>query len=236
MTETLRWRDHPIKLTFSRRKSIAIHVHEGAIEIRAPKHTDVAYAKAFLQSKDAWLRKTLHAQQQRQKDRIDYSRANTIPFMGINVRLIRQQSERTNQWQLTQDGLLLTSSDFEDANLTFTLLSDFYQKQARFWLTKKTLEIAKQAQLEHKLTDIRLRKTKTKWGHCTAQGRIQYNWLIMMAPESVIDYLVCHEVSHLAVLNHSAAFWQQVEVLHSNYRADKLWLADNGHLLTLDSL
>ena len=234
MTQTLVWRDRPVQLSFSHRKSIALHVHEGKIEIRAPKHTSVQYAQDFLRSKTAWLDKTLSKQITAQADKIDYTRANTIPFMGINVHLIRHNAQHENSWKLTNDGLTLKCTDFEEAPLVLALIADFYKKQAHFWLRKKTISIATKAQLLDKLNDIRFRKTKTKWGHCTAQGRIQYNWQIMMAPESTIDYLVSHEVSHLRHLNHSAEFWLQVETLHPNYKTDRKWLRDNGHRLMLE--
>jgi len=234
MNQTLMWRDRPVELSFSHRKSIALHVHEGRIEIRAPKQTSLEYARAFLLSKDQWLARTLTKQATLTSDRIDYSRANTIPFMGIDVRLIREPVKAKDSWELTHSGLALHCDDFEDAALVLALLADFYQKQAHFWLKKKTITKAQQAGLFEKLSDIRFRKTKTKWGHCTAQGRIQYNWQIMMAPETVIDYLVCHEVSHLKHLNHSASFWRQVESLHPNYQNDRKWLNENGHRLTLE--
>ena len=64
-------------------------------------------------------------------------------------------------------------------------------------MTSESWKVAKQLGVEHKLKKVVFRKTKSKWGHCCQNGTIQYNWLAMMAPKDVINYLIVHECSHL---------------------------------------
>ncbi|MEC8427906.1 MAG: M48 family metallopeptidase, partial [Pseudomonadota bacterium] len=106
-------------------------------------------------------------------------------------------------------------------------LSDWYLSQAQEYMGPKTLRYARQ--LNKSVSDIKFRRTKSKWGHCTSRGVIQYNWLIMMAPVAVIDYLIAHEVSHLVHHNHSARVWNTVEKLDPAYRQHRQWLKDQGH-------
>ena len=233
MSTQLQWQQHRVELRFSKRKTLALHVHEGRIEVRAPARTPTALIKQFLAQKTAWLDKTLAHQQSQARERIDYRYAAHIPFMGFNVALIRQPSQQGNQWSLVQQGLALRLAELEDGEALLDVLEDFYKAQARYWLRRKTEACAERAALAERLTDIRLRRTKTKWGHCTSQGRIQYNWQIMMAPENIIDYLVAHEVSHLRYLDHSPSFWRQVEQLQPSFQADRCWLRANGHRLQL---
>ncbi|WP_320822489.1 SprT family zinc-dependent metalloprotease [Reinekea sp.] len=231
MTEPLFWQQLPVKLTYSRRKTIALHVKDSQIEIRAPLQTPDHFVQDFLATKTPWLEKTLAQQQLQVRQRVDYCQASHIPFMGFNVQLIRAQARRAS-WQLDEAGLKCYLPGESD-NAVLPLLNDFYQHQARFWLVKKTHALAHRLNLQMRLSDIGFRNTKTQWGHCTNQGRIQYNWQIMMAPESVIDYLVAHEVCHLQHLNHSSAFWQLVHSAHPTYNQDRRWLRDNGHRLKL---
>jgi predicted metal-dependent hydrolase len=229
MTETLFWQERPIKLTYSQRKTMALHVKDSQIEIRAPWRTPHHFVQDFLATKTLWLEKTLAQQELQLRQQVDYRQASQIPFMGFNVQLIRAEAVRAS-WQLDEAGLRCNVPSTSD-NALLPLLNDFYQQQAKFWLVKKTHHMADQLGLRARLADIGLRKTKTKWGHCTNRGRIQYNWQIMMAPESVIDYLVAHEVCHLEHLNHYSAFWQLVHRAHPNYVQDRRWLSDNGHRL-----
>lgn len=107
----------------------------------------------------------------------------------------------------------------------------WYQQQALELLTRKTDQYVQAVGLRYE--SVQLRRTKTKWGHCTADGVLQFNWLVVAAPESVIDYLVAHEVSHLRHPNHSKRFWRHVEKLCPDYRAQRRWLHDKGHTLTI---
>jgi predicted metal-dependent hydrolase len=135
-------------------------------------------------------------------------------------------------WREQGDNIILYAKSHEKDQV-HSLLADYYLSKAKYILHNKTIDLVTRLNWQHKLTDIRFRRTKTKWGHCTATGRIQYNWLILMAPESVINYLIAHEVSHLIHLNHSAQFWQQVQEIHPSYKRDRQWLNDHGHTLTL---
>lgn len=110
-------------------------------------------------------------------------------------------------------------------------LINWYKQQALRILSDKTRNLC--LQLGVSCNAIKLKRTRTKWGHCTPAGVIQYNWLIVQAPEFVVDYLVVHECCHLIHLNHSQAYWQLVEHFLPNYRVAKQWLKDHGHRLSV---
>ena len=98
-------------------------------------------------------------------------------------------------------------------------------------LSRKTLALA--ARLGKTVSKITIKATKTKWGHCTSRGAIQYNWQILLAPEPVVDYLVAHEVSHLIHHDHSPAFWARVARICPDYLALRRWLKQQGGQLVL---
>ncbi len=80
---------------------------------------------------------------------------------------------------------------------------------------------------------ITIRDQKTRWGSCSARGTLSFNWRLMLAPPSVLDYVVVHELCHLTHMDHSAAFWQAVEAAYPDYRTARQWLKDHGHELIL---
>ena len=57
---------------------------------------------------------------------------------------------------------------------------------------------------------ISLRDPRSRWGSCTASGDLMFSWRLIMAPAAVLDYVVAHEVAHLAEMNHSPRFWAVV--------------------------
>ena len=72
---------------------------------------------------------------------------------------------------------------------------------------------------------------KTKWGSCSSKGNLNFNCLLMLAPEAVRDYVVVHELCHRKQMNHSEAFWAEVERVLPGYREARKWLKTHGQEL-----
>jgi len=75
---------------------------------------------------------------------------------------------------------------------------------------------------------ITIRNQKTRWGSCSSKGNLNFNCLLMLTPDEVIDYVVIHELCHLIEMNHSREFWAQVENVLPDYKKQKQWLKDHG--------
>ena len=77
-------------------------------------------------------------------------------------------------------------------------------------------------------TRLTLRDQRSRWGSCSSKGALSFNWRLVLAPHDVLDYVVVHEVCHLAEHHHGAAFWKLVEQRRPGYRESKTWLDDHG--------
>ncbi|WP_373212001.1 M48 family metallopeptidase [Ruminococcus sp. 5_1_39BFAA] len=75
---------------------------------------------------------------------------------------------------------------------------------------------------------ITIREQKTRWGSCSSNRNLNFNWKLMLAPPEILDYVVVHELCHLKEMNHSPAFWHEVEQILPDYAQRKKWLKDNG--------
>lgn len=103
------------------------------------------------------------------------------------------------------------------------------RRQARRVLSEKTAFYAKQLGVSY--DRIFIRSQRTRWGSCSGKGNLNYNCLLMLAPDAVQDYVVVHELCHLRQMNHSPDFWRLVESVLPDYRQQKTWLKENGAAL-----
>ena len=79
----------------------------------------------------------------------------------------------------------------------------------------------------------RPRPIRNSTSSCSSTGWININWRLMLAPSAIVDYLISHELAHVAHKNHSAAFWSRVAELHPAYAESERWLRKLGAGLVL---
>lgn len=75
---------------------------------------------------------------------------------------------------------------------------------------------------------ITIKNLVSRWGSCSTKGNLNFNCLLMLTPDYVIDYIVVHELCHLREMNHSEKFWAEVEKIMPDYKRAELWLKQNG--------
>ena len=178
-----------IEVRRSRRRSIGLEVRpDGSVILRVPNRLPKRDALAFLQTKEAWLRKCLDQVEERESF-----------------------AEAAGLEPLTEDEL---------SALT---------KAARAYFTEKCAWLAPVVGVDY--GRISIRHQKTRWGSCSTKGNLNFNCLLMLAPEDVRDYVVVHELCHRKEMNHSNAFWAEVARVVPDYREKERWLKENGPLL-----
>lgn len=219
-----------------RRRSISIEIRNARVVVRAPMGVAQSMLMSFLQEKAAWVRVKIIEQQQAlalQPEPRCYEQGSQVPFMGETLTLVLGRGSRAAIARIDQQLHLILSprSRLDDEAQIRQLLSRWYQQQALKVLTDKTRQLAQSMGLV--CTQVSIKATRSKWGHCTSRGAIQYNWQILLAPEAIVDYLVAHEVSHLRHHNHSADFWALVASVCPTFKVDRAWLKSEGASLSL---
>ncbi|MCQ2394610.1 MAG: M48 family metallopeptidase [Kiritimatiellae bacterium] len=120
-------------------------------------------------------------------------------------------------------GSLLVSRGVKDPRAA---LKDFFRRQAKARIARRLTHFAPaQLPLPKKL---QVREMATRWGSCTPNGTITYNWRCVQVPPRVLDYLIVHELVHLECHSHSRDFWSRVAEIVPNYERSIAWLRKNG--------
>ena len=101
-----------------------------------------------------------------------------------------------------------------------------YKKQAREYIPNRVKEIAEK--YGYNYNKIRITSAKTRWGSCTSQKNLNFTFRLILTPPEIIDYVICHELSHLKHMNHSRHFWNEVLIMDKNYKQHDKWLKENA--------
>lgn len=100
------------------------------------------------------------------------------------------------------------------------------KKRAQEYIPKRVEYFANIMSVEY--GRITIRNQKTRWGSCSSRGNLNFNCLLMLTPPEAIDYVVVHELCHRKEMNHSKAFWSEVEKIIPDYKQWVKWLKDEG--------
>jgi predicted metal-dependent hydrolase len=151
------------------------------------------------------------------------ARGDTLPYLDTCLQLVAEPG-RTRAHR-RGERLLVPAGDARPA------IERFYRRAARAEIAPRLERACACAGLAHSGLDIR--GQRTRWASCSARGRMSFNWRLLLAPERVLEYVVWHEVCHLAVHDHSPRFWGLLERHWPAYREDRAWLRHNGATLVV---
>jgi len=104
----------------------------------------------------------------------------------------------------------------------------WYKAAARDHLAGRVAELARAAGVTP--PRIAISAARSRWGSCNSGREIRLAWRLVKAPPHLVDYVVCHELAHLRQMNHSRAFWAEVERLCPDYRRLREELLASDHL------
>ncbi|WNS41452.1 SprT family zinc-dependent metalloprotease [Paenibacillus sp. MMS20-IR301] len=90
-----------------------------------------------------------------------------------------------------------------------------------------------QTQLKVKPKSIEIVESRTKWGSCSFDKKLTFNYRLAMAPPEVIDYVIIHELCHLLHMNHDRSFWRRLGSIMPDYKEKEAYLARQGQFMTL---
>lgn len=197
----------------AKRFTLRISRTDGQATLTLPARASIKDATGFATEQEQWLR----AQLSKLPERTTLIEGGVLPFRGKNLNIVTTTGKSIH----ISGGEIHVGSNNSGARLLA-----FIKTEARNAIVPAVEKNANQ--IGHPFNRVSLRDTRSRWGSCSANGSLMFSWRLIMAPPIILDYVVAHEVAHLAEMNHSAAFWDVVRTLMPEYQVHRNWLRENG--------
>ena len=217
-------------------KRLSIKVTPSSVEAIAPEDYSCERINKYIGKKREWIYR-------RVEDLAESSLGNRfswpdrfvtgakIPFRGRNMKLVVKTKNIADITVLYRSAFIVE----KPVKALETEVKAAVEKWLGFRLNDDVRDLIKKyaPKLGVKPGLVRISLYKTRWGSCGKNGDIMINWLLILAPKPVLEYVVVHELSHLRHRNHSPEYWSLVATYLPDFQYAKAWLKDKGRFMSL---
>jgi len=222
--------DIEYKVIFSKRKTLNISVErDKSIIVRAPENTAPEKIDKIIEAKKMWLYEKLHNTQKYSTaaEPKEFVSGESLMYLGKNYRLDVVADDFKD---IQFNNKFIISKNCQPA--ASRLFKTWYYYKAKEKIIPKVRYYADR--LGVKYNQVNIKNMQFRWGSCTPKDNLNFNWRLVKAPMSVIEYVIVHELAHLMESNHTQELWNIIAVQIPGYQKAKQWLKEHGELLEID--
>lgn len=220
-----------------RRKTIEVQLlQSGGLRIAAPAMADRASVEAHLRRRSASILRRLNgaARIDPAPDR-EYINGETFEYLGRQAKLrVLPRTVTRSSVKLVRGRMEVTiprECEARRASAVREALLEWYRDRALRRLRQRVAYFAPRVGVAP--PDVVLRAQERRWGSCSTDGLLRFNWRIVMAPASLVDYVVVHELCHLRRSLHDDEFWHRLAVVLPDYQLRRTRLRTEGSRFVL---
>lgn len=209
----------PYTLTRSeRRKTLSISVDQQGLSVISPSDTEFEKIESILHQKAFWILKQLSDFEEMKRNvwELAFFSGEKLPYLGRQYRLKVIKSEKNEPNFRFYQGRFL-------AELPITCMEEDHREYLYplyvNWIKQRALEFSQDRikrftlKLQQEPKKLLIKDQEQRWGSCTPAGNILLNWRIFLAPTSIIDFVLVHELVHLKHMDHSKEYWENLRIL-----------------------
>jgi len=197
----------------ARRIVLRIDIEAGGIALTLPGRTALAEGLALAHERADWVLRCLD----KLPARLPFADGATLPLLGTDMTI--RHAPGTRHGVLRNGDELIVSGSPEHLSRR---VGDWLKREAKREIAVRAQPMAER--IERTIAALTVRDTRSRWGSCTPDGKLSFCWRLILTPEWVLDYVVAHEVAHLAHLNHGPKFWATVKSLGVKPEQARAWL------------
>jgi len=215
-----------------RKKTIEITLDpERGVLVRSPARTTRKDIAELVQKRAGWILN--HATE----DILDptprrFTNGERLYYLGKHIPIVADTALDGRVSVSLEDGAFHIAappdiSEEERVAAVKDVVERWYRREAARLLPEKVARWQNKVSRK-KPTQVLIRNQRRRWGSCSSDGSIRLNWRIIMAEQALIDYVVVHELAHLAVMDHSPRYWNVVKRALPDYKARRKRLNEVG--------
>ena len=228
--------EYQVRRSDRRKKTVQVTVDGGGVQVAAPMDTPADDLQTLVRRRAPWILN--HAQ-----DGLltvapkRFVSGETLPYLGRNVRMVFEPADvrapevRFDHWRFS----IKVPLDLPDGRRYERIreaIAAWYRGRAVIRLragVKKWLPRFGGGDVP----DVLIRDQRQRWGSCAPDGTLRFNWRVMMLEPALVDYVIVHELTHLAVRNHSDDYWKLVNRVMPDAQERRQKLREVGRTLPL---
>lgn len=213
----------PFEIVRSNRKTLALTIDsEARLIVRAPMQLGEDVIRDFIKKKSRWI-----TDKQRQVN--DYATKQSafvledgenVLYLGKSYAILHKDVQEV----MAQGNFLLVPED-----MALEEFAEWMKAQGEMVISDRVDYYSNLMGVKY--ASVKMSEAKRRWGSCGVGNTLNFAWRLVMCPQSVIDYVVVHELSHITYKDHSAKFWTRVATVMPNYKEMQDWLRLNRKLM-----
>jgi predicted metal-dependent hydrolase len=216
------------------RRGVGLKVDGTGMTVAVSLSTPISAVEEMIGNNATWVLRKLDEWSHRRIVPQTWQTGTAVPFMGDTLTLMLDVDSSPARRKIAVEqlmGHLFVRAHSADQPADFIAIEKaviaWYKKQALPHFAQRAFFFAKL----HGLSPPRvfLSSANSRWGSCNSRREVRFSWRLIKARAALIDYVVCHELAHLRHMNHSSAFWAEVERMCPDYRALKAEIDLNDH-------
>jgi len=224
----------------SRQKTIELIIDlDSGFTVKAPSGMSREEVAVNLQRKANWIINNLDKMNEviRNETRKEFLSGEKFLYKGKHYRLkvVQVSEEIVPSLIFTQSKFMAyvpaNVPEYDYPRIIQPLFINFYNEKAEKVLKQRARKYL--LYFDDKPSLIKIQTLKNKWGNCSKTNQLRFNWRVVMAKMSIVDYVVVHELCHTKYKDHSKAFWNEVQKILPDYEERKEWLRVHGDLLKI---
>ena len=212
-------------------KSISIKVDKDSIKLNVPFFLSNKKIDELLNKKLNWIIKQLHLQSNTHPlIKKIYLNGEKFKYLGKSYKLHIIKGTKY-AIRIENDLLIVVVKNIKDTVKIKRIIKKWFHEKSASYLKENTSYYSKKNNLN--VNSVKVREYKARWGSCSINADISFNWRLIMAPPHIIEYVIIHELMHIKEYNHSSRFWDLVKSQYPNIKDAKKWLIYNGNTLNI---